>query len=159
MHQEEQRAESRQRAGSVPGAELQPLLPVSKKTSLAAAQEPPPAPPAGRDLSRPRDARRNRARRDAVAVTLCLHAGEKFARCRSPGLCVTGAGWGGRQPPSFEFSGSEETDIDYPWAEEPSSCRPVLPIRLGGLNLFQERISHWKAVSLHPPRQRGRGCS
>lgn len=39
------RSGSGQRAGSVPGAELPPLLPVSKRTSPAAAREPPPACP------------------------------------------------------------------------------------------------------------------
>lgn len=39
------RSSSGQRAGSVPGAELPPLLPLSTRTSLAAAQEPPAACP------------------------------------------------------------------------------------------------------------------
>lgn len=92
------RKSSGQRAGSVPAAELQPLLPISKENVPGCSPGAPPARPAGRDLSCTRDARRNHARRDAVTVTLCLHAGEKSARCRSPGLCVTGAGWGVHHP-------------------------------------------------------------
>lgn len=78
------------------------------QTSLAAAQEPPPACPAGRDLSCTRGARRNHTWRDAITTTLCLNTGKKSSGCCSPGLCVTGAGWGVHHLLSFELSGSEE---------------------------------------------------
>lgn len=84
-----------------------------------------------RDLSCTPDARGSRVWGDAITATLVPQHRRKIRQRPLPGALGDRSGMGrpsSRFPrSSWDLKSRAETDIDYPWVEEPSSCRPGLP--------------------------------